>query len=127
MKKILVVEDDIGIQYILNYTILNEGYEVISCGSGKESLNIVETFKPNLIIIDLMLPDISGFNLCRVFSTSYPIIIISSKNDMMDKLDGLTLGADEYITKPLDMGEVLLKIKNVLKRNSKESRGCNEL
>jgi len=127
MERILVVEDDIGIQDILNYTISNEGYEVISCGTGKEALNIVETFKPNLIIIDLILPDISGFNLCRVFSTSYPIIIISAKNDMMDKLDGLTLGADDYITKPLDIREALLKIKNVLKRNSKEARGYNEL
>lgn len=119
MERILVVEDEIGIQDILNYTILNEGYEVISCGTGKEALNIVETFKPNLIILDLMLPDISGVNLCRVFSTSYPIIIISSKNDMMDKLDGLTLGADDYITKPFDIREVLLRIKNVLKKNSK--------
>ena len=127
MERILVVEDYIGIQDILNYTISNEGYEVISCGTGKEALNIVETFKPNLIIIDLILSDISGFNLCRVFSTSYPIIIINAKNDMMDKLDGLTLGADDYITKPLDIREALLKIKNVLKRNSKEGRGYNEL
>lgn len=120
MDRILIVEDEAGIRDILNYTISNEGYEVISCGTGKEALNVVEEFKPNLIIVDLMLPDISGFNLCRVFSTSYPIIIISAKNDMVDKLNGLTLGASDYITKPFDIREVLLRIKSVLKRNSSE-------
>lgn len=125
MERVLIVEDEVGIRDILNYTISNDGYEVVSCGTGTEALNIVESFKPNLIIIDLMLPDISGFNLCRVFSTSYPIIIISAKNDMADKLNGLTLGAEDYITKPFDIREVLLRIKNVLKRNS--SKGRNEV
>lgn len=116
MKKILIIEDEFSIKDILSYTLSNENYEVLSLSKGCKAIEYATDFNPDLILLDLMLPDISGFELCKSLSLRYPIIILTAKNDMSDKLKGLELGADDYITKPFDIREVLLRVKALLKR-----------
>lgn len=127
MKKILIVEDEFSIKDILSYTLSNEGYDVLSLSKGCKAIEYATDFNPDLILLDLMLPDISGFELCKSLSLRYPIIILTAKNDMSDKLKGLELGADDYITKPFDIREVLLRVKALLKRTCKvKSRNIHE-
>jgi DNA-binding response OmpR family regulator len=116
--KILIIEDELSICDILSYKLKKEKYIVRYCTSGKEGLKQVESFKPNLILLDIMLPDMSGFDICKNITVNYniPIIMLTARNDITDKLIGLELGADDYITKPFDIREVAARIKVVLRR-----------
>ncbi|HIG0356125.1 response regulator transcription factor [Clostridium sporogenes] len=118
IKKILIIEDELAIADLMSYSLKKEGYIVKTVGNGSEGIEITENFKPNLIILDLMLPDISGFDVCRNITQSFniPIIMITAKCDITDKVLGLELGADDYITKPFDMREVLVRIRSIFRR-----------
>ncbi|WP_125152493.1 response regulator transcription factor [Clostridium rectalis] len=118
MKKILIIEDESAIADLMSYSLKREGYIVKSIDNGKEGIEITESFKPNLIILDLMLPDISGFDVCRNITQrlNIPIVMITAKCDITDKVLGLELGADDYITKPFDMREVLVRIRSIFRR-----------
>ncbi|NFM16843.1 response regulator transcription factor [Clostridium sporogenes] len=118
IKKILIIEDELAIADLMSYSLKKEGYIVKTVDNGSEGIEITENFKPNLIILDLMLPDISGFDVCRNISQSFniPIIMITAKCDITDKVLGLELGADDYITKPFDMREVLVRIRAIFRR-----------
>ncbi|EPY2276182.1 response regulator transcription factor [Clostridium sporogenes] len=118
IKKILIIEDELAIADLVSYSLKKEGYIVKTVDNGSEGIEITENFKPNLIILDLMLPDISGFDVCRNITQSFniPIIMITAKCDITDKVLGLELGADDYITKPFDMREVLVRIRSIFRR-----------
>ncbi|ENK0836993.1 TPA: response regulator transcription factor [Clostridium botulinum] len=118
IKKILIIEDEVAIADLMSYSLKKEGYIVKTVDNGSEGIEITESFKPNLIILDLMLPDISGFDVCRNITQSFniPIIMITAKCDITDKVLGLELGADDYITKPFDMREVLVRIRSIFRR-----------
>ncbi len=118
IKKILIIEDELAIADLMSYSLKKEGYIVKTVDNGSEGIEITESFKPNLIILDLMLPDISGFDVCRNITQSFniPIIMITAKCDITDKVLGLELGADDYITKPFDMREVLVRIRSIFRR-----------
>ncbi|AJD30688.1 MULTISPECIES: response regulator transcription factor [Clostridium] len=118
IKKILIIEDELAIADLMSYSLKKEGYIVKTVDNGSEGIEITENFKPNLIILDLMLPDISGFDVCRNITQSFniPIIMITAKCDITDKVLGLELGADDYITKPFDMREVLVRIRSIFRR-----------
>ena len=117
--KILIIEDELPIAELLKYALEKEGFSAAVAGSGAEAYKKIESFRPELILLDLMLPDVDGLTICREVTTKHreiSIIIVSAKNDQIDKLIGLEYGADDYITKPFDIREVILRIKSVLRR-----------
>mgnify|MGYP001551368008 CR=1 FL=1 len=123
--KILIVEDDSDISNMLKMFFERE-YEVVIAMGGREALEKVREEMPNLIILDIMLPDINGYEVCRELRTHsrtsfIPIIFLTQKDDLSDKLQGLELGADDYITKPFDFGELRLRIKNAIAHAKRET------
>jgi DNA-binding response OmpR family regulator len=119
--KILVVEDEVSINHILTSALRAEGYIVTSAFTSKEARNLLKNFNPNLALLDVNLPDESGFEVCRFINTKYeiPIVMLTARNDIVDKVLGLELGADDYITKPFHIKEVLTMIKVALRRVEK--------
>jgi len=123
--KILIIEDEPDIRKTLEYNISREGYKVVCASSlskGKEHINSSDF---SLILLDLMLPDGSGLDLCREIKSdkdksSTPIIILTAKDDEVDKVVGFELGADDYVTKPFSVRELILRIKAVLKRGAEK-------
>ncbi|MCR1848631.1 response regulator transcription factor [Paeniclostridium sordellii] len=120
MKRILIVEDEENISDILSYSLKKEGYETKIAGTGIEALELTSSFRPNLIILDLMLPDMNGLDICKEVTTMYsiPIIMLTAKSDTIDKVLGLELGADDYITKPFNIREVIARVKSIFRRIS---------
>ena len=119
MSKILIIEDEISINHILVTTFEREGFEVKSALNGRDGLKLLEEFKPALLLLDLMLPDIDGFDICKIAKEKTYVIMITAKSDIDDKLMGIELGADDYITKPFDIREVKLRVKGILRRMDK--------
>lgn len=119
--KVLVVEDELSINDILSSALRSEGYSVRSAFSGKEARNLLETFEPSIALLDINLPDESGFDICKDITRAYsiPIIMLTARTDIVDKILGLELGADDYITKPFHIKEVLARVKNTIKRIDK--------
>lgn len=117
-KTILIIEDEEDIRDIITHYVKKEGLEVKEASNGKDGINIILNEKVDLIVLDLMLPDISGYDVCKEVSKEYkiPIIMLTAKNDIVDKILGLELGADDYITKPFDIREVIARIKVCLRR-----------
>ena len=122
--KVLVIEDEPDIRKTLEYNLLREGFEVSGCGSIKEAKKLIEDPKFSIILLDLMLPDGSGLDLCKEIKSDtatkdIPIVILTAKDDEVDKVVGFELGADDYVTKPFSVRELILRVKAILKRNSK--------
>lgn len=115
---ILIIEDEKPIVDILTYGLVKEGYEVKSCYNGSDGLNLLKEFQPSIVLLDWMLPDLNGPDVCRLISEQFniPIIMLTAKANMEDKLYGLQVGADDYITKPFDLREVVARIKIILRR-----------
>lgn len=125
-QKILIIEDEPDIRKTLEYNISREGYSVVSASSLVEAKSQIESDSFSLILLDLMLPDGSGLDLCRDIKSdkeksSIPIIILTAKDDEVDKVVGFELGADDYVTKPFSVRELILRMKAVLKRGEKKS------
>lgn len=125
-QKILIIEDEPDIRKTLEYNISREGYSVVSASSLVEAKSQIESDSFSLILLDLMLPDGSGLDLCREIKSdkeksSIPIIILTAKDDEVDKVVGFELGADDYVTKPFSVRELILRMKAVLKRGEKKS------
>ena len=119
-SKILVIEDEPDIRKTLEYNLSREGYDVAVCGTLQEAKKLLEP-SLSLLVLDLMLPDGSGLDLCREIKknsllSSIPIIILTAKDDEVDRVVGFELGADDYVTKPFSVRELILRIKAVLKR-----------
>ncbi|MTI81199.1 MAG: response regulator transcription factor [Firmicutes bacterium] len=128
MKKILVVDDEPAIRDLVEMVLTREGYQVAVAMDGESAISIAKSFNPDLIILDLMLPDISGHEVCKKVNANKttPIIMLTAKNDVVDKVLGLELGADDYITKPFDARELLARIKALSRRlGSKKSTDEN--
>lgn len=118
-KRILVVEDEYSINDGLTFSLRKEGYDVRSAFNGKAALELVESFKPELVLLDLMLPDMDGFDICREISKNTYVIMLTARGEIFDKIVGLELGADDYIVKPFEMKEVLVRIKVIFRCNEK--------
>lgn len=118
MKKILLVEDDKGIVNSLFLLLTKEGYKVETAYNGIEALEKFKTFNPDLILLDLLLPEKDGWEVCKEIrkSSNVPIIMLTAKDQEIDKVIGLKLGADDYITKPFGAKELLARIEAVLRR-----------
>ena len=125
-QKILLIEDEPDIRKTLEYNLSREGYDVVCASSLSEGKNYINTNQFSLILLDLMLPDGSGLDLCRELKTDSdkkltPIIILTAKDDEVDKVVGFELGADDYVTKPFSVRELILRVKAVLKRGNAKS------
>jgi two-component system alkaline phosphatase synthesis response regulator PhoP len=122
--RILLVEDEENISKLIKLNLEMEGYEVVASGNGKEALRMVEQQHFDLLVLDIMLPEVSGYQICekvRLANSEVGIIIISAKDASADRIKGLKLGADDYLSKPFNLEELLLRIDKVLSlRNKKE-------
>ncbi|MGH2469377.1 MAG: response regulator transcription factor, partial [Chloroflexota bacterium] len=117
-KKILVVEDEAILRDTLGYNLRREGYQPLAAASGEEGLRVARQEQPDLFLLDLMLPGMNGLEVCRALrrETSAPILMLTAKDTETDKVVGLELGADDYITKPFSMPELLARVKAHLRR-----------
>lgn len=117
-QKIMIVDDDANIAELISLYLLKECYETLIVNDGEEALKQFPIFKPNLVLLDLMLPGIDGYQVCRELraASSIPIIMLSAKGEIFDKVLGLELGADDYMIKPFDSKELVARVKAVLRR-----------
>ena len=117
-QKILIVDDDANIAELISLYLTKECFDTMIVEDGESALRAVDTFAPNLILLDLMLPGIDGYQVCREVrsSSSVPIIMLSAKGEIFDKVLGLELGADDYMEKPFDSKELVARVKAVLRR-----------
>jgi two-component system OmpR family response regulator len=116
--KILVVEDDLNLLETIRYNLRKEDYHVVFATDGEQALEVARKERPALIILDIMLPKISGFEVCRILrkEMTVPILMLTAKVDETDKIVGLEIGADDYMTKPFSMRELLARIRALLRR-----------
>lgn len=117
-QKILIVDDDANIAELISLYLTKECFDTLIVGDGEAALGAVKTFDPNLILLDLMLPGIDGYQVCREVRSrsNVPIIMLSAKGEIFDKVLGLELGADDYMEKPFDSKELVARVKAVLRR-----------
>lgn len=117
-QKILIVDDDSNIAELISLYLTKECFETAIAGDGETALSMADSFAPNLILLDLMLPGIDGYQVCREIraKSSTPIIMLSAKGEIFDKVLGLELGADDYMEKPFDTKELVARVKAVLRR-----------
>ncbi|MBA2530295.1 MAG: response regulator transcription factor [Euzebyales bacterium] len=118
MPKIMVVEDEPSLVDALEYGLAAEGFDVVASGDGEESLALFARERPDLVLLDLMLPGLSGTEVCKRIraSSAVPIIMLTAKDSEIDKVVGLELGADDYVTKPFSMRELAARVRAVLRR-----------
>lgn len=121
MSKILIVEDEVKIARFVTLELEHEGYEVQAAHDGRTGLTLCESWQPDLLILDLMLPELSGIEVCRRLrqTSDVPIIMLTAKDDVSDKVMGLDMGADDYMTKPFAIEELLARIRVLLKRHAR--------
>jgi CheY-like chemotaxis protein len=124
--RLLIVEDDVDISNMLRIFFSSKGYEIDLAPTGKDALEKTRQVMPHLIVLDIMLPDIDGYEVCRTLRTNartshIPVIFLTQKDERSDRLQGLELGVDDYITKPFDIEELRLRVQNAIARSERES------
>lgn len=122
MTKLLIVEDDQTLRETLAYNLTREGYEVIEAGTGVAALDLAREHKPDLVLLDVMLPELDGLTVCRALrhETEVPIVLLTARSGEVDRIIGLDSGADDYIVKPFSLGELLARLRAVLRRGHRE-------
>lgn len=128
-RKVLIVEDDSNIAELLNLYLKKEGYDTMVAGDGGKALECYHQFRPDLVLLDIMLPVMDGWAVCAKIreSDSTPIIMLTAKGETIDKVSGLEMGADDYIVKPFEMKEVLARVHAVLRRTGEEESRTKRL
>jgi len=123
--KIMVVDDDPNILQLITLYLNKEGFDVVQAKQGDEALRLFKSAPPNLMLLDIMLPGMDGWQVCREVRkvSNIPIIMLTAKDETFDKVLGLELGADDYVVKPFEAKEVIARIKAVLRRSSKQDPG----
>ena len=126
--KILTVEDDANLLRTLAYNLNREGYVTLLAANGKEAVEIARREKPDLVLLDIMLPEMSGLDVCRILrqEMTVPIIMLTARADEMDKVIGLEIGADDYVTKPFSMRELLARVRSMLRRINMEAPAASK-
>ena len=119
MSTILIVEDETLIAETLQYNLEREGYTVISANDGITGLDLARTQNPDLVILDVMLPKLDGFSVCRILrrESTVPVMMLTARQDEVDRIAGLELGADDYMVKPFSLGELLARVRAILRRS----------
>lgn len=120
-QRVLVVDDEAAIVELVSYNLTREGFDVISESDGKNAVERAQSDLPDLIILDVMLPGITGLDVCRALRkfTDVPIIMLTARKDEVDRVLGLELGADDYVTKPFSPRELIARVKAILRRSGK--------
>ncbi|AGF54881.1 DNA-binding response OmpR family regulator [Clostridium saccharoperbutylacetonicum] len=118
-KKILVVEDEFSINDTLKFALSKENFEVKGAYNGETALQLFKEFEPHLVLLDLMLPDISGFELCKILNQTSYVVMLTARDDVIDRILGMEIGADDYITKPFEIREVIARINAIFRRANK--------
>src|SRR5213594_3330111 len=121
MERVLIVDDDPDILRLVSYNLGQAGFEVTAAADGRKALESVQKQPPDLIILDLMLPDIDGMEVCRTLrqrenSRRVPIVMLTARGDEIDRVIGFELGADDYVMKPFSPRELVLRVKSILRR-----------
>ena len=129
MARILVVEDEKDLQEVLTYNLRQAGHIPIVVASGRDAISAVADHHPDLVLLDLMLPDVSGVEVCRRLKSEtdtrdLPIVMVTAKGDEVDRVVGFELGADDYVVKPYSLRELLLRIEAVLRRRAPAQSGA---
>lgn len=124
-SKILVVEDDHDIAQLLALSLKKAGFEVVVCGNGIEALTVTRQYLPSLVVLDLMLPGIDGFEVCRELkrearTARIPVLMLTARGEEIDRVIGLELGADDYVVKPFSPREIILRVRAILRRSGQE-------
>ena len=132
MSKVLIVEDEANIRQLVKYNLEKESFQVIEAEDGLQGLRLAKAEKPDLVLLDLMLPQMDGLEVCRSLkgnqaTAALPIIMLTAKSEEIDKVIGLELGADDYLTKPFSPRELVARVKAVLRRSQKEAALPGEL
>ena len=132
MSKVLIVEDEANIRQLVKYNLEKESFQVIEAEDGLQGLRLAKAEKPDLVLLDLMLPQMDGLEVCRSLkgnqaTAALPIIMLTAKSEEIDKVIGLELGADDYMTKPFSPRELVARVKAVLRRSQKEASLPGEL
>ena len=128
-KRILLVEDETNIRNLVKMNLELEGYEVIATGEGKQAINFFHGQHFDLLVLDVMLPEVSGFQICeqvRLTNMEVPIIFLTAKDTAADRIAGLKKGADDYLTKPFNLEELLLRVKKLIQRTEKTPEESRE-
>ncbi len=127
-EKILIVDDEKEIAELIELYLSNEGYQCLKCHTGGEALWMIEKEQPDLAVLDVMLPDMSGFEICKKIREAYyfPVIMLTARTQDMDKIMGLTIGADDYMTKPFNPLELCARVKTQLRRYHRYNQGTKE-
>lgn len=125
MARILVIEDEPDIQQILDYNLREKGHKVFLAGKGEEGLRIAREKRPDLVLLDLMLPDIAGTEVCKVLKSepgtrNAQVVMLTAKGEEIDRVVGFELGADDYVVKPFSVRELLLRVQAILRRSQGE-------
>jgi DNA-binding response OmpR family regulator len=117
-SKVLVVEDEQTLVETLEYSLRRQGYDVLTAMDGRSALDVARKYTPDLIVLDIMLPGLDGFEICRILrqETSVPILMLTARTEEIDKIVGLEVGADDYLTKPFSMRELVARVKALLRR-----------
>lgn len=120
MLKILIIDDDTNISELISLYLNKEGYETREVANGKLAIEVFEEYKPDLVLLDIMLPGADGYDVCKEIrkKSRTPIIMLTAKGEVFDKVLGLELGADDYMVKPFDPKELIARVKAVLRRNT---------
>ena len=125
MATILLVEDETLLADTLRYNLEREGYTVITASDGVTGLDLARAENPDLLILDVMLPKLDGFSVCRILrrETNIPIMMLTARQDEVDRIAGLELGADDYVVKPFSLGELLARVRAMLRRSDRQPTG----
>jgi two-component system phosphate regulon response regulator PhoB len=125
MAHIIVIEDEADLQRLLEYNLKQAGYTVSVAGRGQEGLRLAQQLKPDLVLLDLMLPDVSGTEVCRTLKSqpetkAIPVVMVTARGEEIDRVVGFEIGADDYVVKPFSVRELLLRISAILRRQHSE-------
>lgn len=125
MERVLIVDDDPDIVRLVSYNLTHAGYEVQTATTGRKALELIQQHPPDLIVLDLMLPDVDGMEVCRSLrqqapSRRIPIVMLTARGEEIDRVVGFELGADDYVAKPFSPRELVLRIKSILRRVGKD-------
>ena len=125
MQRILIVEDDGNIRELLRLYLEREGYEITEAANGEEGVELWRKINPDMILLDVMMPIMDGWQVCKIIrkESKVPIIIMTAKGETFDKVNGLEMGADDYIVKPLEMREVIARVRAIFRRLAPEDSG----
>lgn len=123
MAKLLVIEDEPDVRHVMEYNLALAGHEVVCAGDGRQGLRLAREVKPDLVLLDLMLPDLSGTEVCRALKDDQelrgtPVLVVSALGEEIDRVVGFELGVDDYVTKPFSVRELVLRVRAILRRRA---------